>query len=42
LFVLEAELQVPSEVVLSELRRELAAQCEEENLDLSFEASGRG
>jgi glycine cleavage system transcriptional repressor len=37
LFVLEAELQVPSEVVLSELRRELSAQCDEENLDLSFE-----
>lgn len=41
LFVLEAELQVPSEVVLSELRRELAAQCDDENLDLSFEASRR-
>jgi glycine cleavage system transcriptional repressor len=38
LFVLEAELQVPSEVVLSELRRELSAQCDEENLDLSFES----
>jgi glycine cleavage system transcriptional repressor len=42
LFVLEAELQVPSEVVLSELRRELSAQCDEENLDLSFETSRRG
>ena len=38
LFVLEAELQVPSEVALSELRRELSAQCDEENLDLSLES----
>jgi glycine cleavage system regulatory protein len=37
MFVLEAELQVPSAVVLAELRRELSAQCDEENLDLSFE-----
>lgn len=37
MFVLEAELQVPSEVALSELRRELSAQCDEENLDLSLE-----
>jgi glycine cleavage system transcriptional repressor len=37
MFVLEAELQVPSEVVLAELRRELTAQCDDENLDLSFE-----
>jgi glycine cleavage system transcriptional repressor len=37
LFVLEAELQVPSEVALTELRRELSAQCDEENLDLSLE-----
>lgn len=37
LFELEAELQVPSEVALSELRRELSAQCDEENLDLAFE-----
>jgi len=37
MFVLEAELQVPSEVALAELRRELSAQCEEENLDLSLE-----
>jgi glycine cleavage system transcriptional repressor len=41
MFVLEAELQVPSEVVLAELRRELTAQCDEENLDLSFEV-GKG
>jgi glycine cleavage system transcriptional repressor len=38
MFVLEAELQVPSEVALSELRRELAAQCDEENLDLTLES----
>ena len=37
MFVLEAELQVPSEVALAELRRELSAQCDEENLDLSLE-----
>jgi glycine cleavage system transcriptional repressor len=37
MFVLEAELQVPSEVALAELRRELSAQCDEENLDLAFE-----
>ena len=38
MFVLEAELQVPSEVALAELRRELTAQCDEENLDLSLES----
>jgi glycine cleavage system transcriptional repressor len=38
MFVLEAELQVPSEVALSELRRELSAHCDEENLDLSLES----
>lgn len=41
LFVLEAELQVPSEVALAELRRELSVQCDEENLDLSFETVRR-
>ncbi|HLV64415.1 MAG TPA: ACT domain-containing protein [Polyangiaceae bacterium] len=40
LFVLNAELDVPSELTLSELRRELSAKCEEENLDLSFESIG--
>jgi glycine cleavage system transcriptional repressor len=38
LFVLEAALEVPSETVLSELRRELGAKCDEENLDFTFEA----
>jgi glycine cleavage system transcriptional repressor len=38
MFVLEAELQIPSEVVLAELRRELSTQCDEENLDLSLES----
>ena len=38
MFVLEAELQVPSAVALAELRRELSAQCDEENLDLSLES----
>jgi glycine cleavage system transcriptional repressor len=42
MFVLEAELQVPSEVALAELRRELAAQCDEENLDLSLERARKG
>ncbi len=40
MFVLDAELQIPSEVALSDLRRELSQHCEEENLDLLFE-SGR-
>jgi glycine cleavage system transcriptional repressor len=38
LFVLEASLEVPSEVALSELRRELGSRCDEENLDLTLEA----
>jgi glycine cleavage system transcriptional repressor len=38
LFVLEASLEVPSEVALSELRRELSTRCDEENLDLTREA----
>lgn len=38
MFVLEADLQIPSEVVLAELRRELSLQCDEENLDLSLES----
>lgn len=40
LFVLEAELQVPSEVALAELRSELAALCQDENLDLWFDEKG--
>jgi len=42
MFVLEADLQIPSEVALAELRRELAKQCEEENLDLLLESAGKG
>jgi glycine cleavage system transcriptional repressor len=42
MFVLEAELQVPSEVALAELRRELTSQCDEENLDLSLESVRNG
>jgi glycine cleavage system transcriptional repressor len=42
MFVLEAELQVPSEVALAELRRELSGQCDEENLDLSLESVRKG
>ncbi len=37
MFVLEADLHVPSKLVLSELRSQLAATCEEENLDFSLE-----
>jgi glycine cleavage system regulatory protein len=39
MFVLEAELQVPSELALSELRRELGALCDDENLDYVLEGS---
>jgi glycine cleavage system transcriptional repressor len=37
MFLLNAELQVPSEVALSSLRRDLLAACDEENLDFSLE-----
>lgn len=40
MFVLEAELQVPSEMALSQLRRDLASACEEDNLDFAFESMG--
>ncbi len=40
MFVLEADLQVPSELALAELRRELGALCEEENLDYVLEGRG--
>jgi glycine cleavage system transcriptional repressor len=36
LFVLEAELQVPSQVTLAELERELARLAQDENLDVSL------
>lgn len=38
LFSLDAELQVPSEVALAELRKKIAGLSEEENLDVSLEA----
>jgi glycine cleavage system transcriptional repressor len=38
MFSLATEIQVPSEVALSSLRRELAAVCDEENLDFVLEA----
>ena len=38
LFSLRAELQVPSELALSDLRRTLALACDEENLDFHLEA----
>jgi glycine cleavage system transcriptional repressor len=37
MFVLAAEIQVPSEIALSQLRKELGAICDEENLDFSLE-----
>jgi glycine cleavage system transcriptional repressor len=37
MFILEADLQVPSKTVLSELRSDLTATCEEENLDFRLE-----
>lgn len=37
MFVLSAELQVPPDLGLAELRRELAEACEAENLDFVFE-----
>jgi len=37
MFLLEASLRVPSKIVLSELRSQLAATCEEENLDFALE-----
>jgi glycine cleavage system transcriptional repressor len=38
MFVLSAELQVPSEVALSSLRRDIAAVCDDESLDYVLEA----
>jgi glycine cleavage system transcriptional repressor len=39
LFVLNAEIQVPSEVAVSALRKELATVCDEKNLDFLLEAA---
>jgi glycine cleavage system transcriptional repressor len=38
MFLLRAEIRIPSEVALSSFRRELAAVCDAENLDFSLEA----
>jgi glycine cleavage system transcriptional repressor len=38
MFILDALLQVPSELALSELRRELGAVCDRDNLDFTLEA----
>lgn len=38
MFVLNAELQIPSEVALADLRRSIAAVCEEENFDFWLES----
>jgi glycine cleavage system transcriptional repressor len=40
LFELDAEVEVPSQVALSELRREVAALSDEENLDVALEPGG--
>ncbi|HVW33287.1 MAG TPA: ACT domain-containing protein [Acidimicrobiia bacterium] len=37
MFVFDASLQVPSSIVLSDLRHELTAACEKENLDFRLE-----
>jgi len=37
MFILEAALQIPSQLALSDLRRELAAVCDEENWDFTLE-----
>jgi hypothetical protein len=39
MFLLIAELQVPSEVALGSLRKELAAACDDEDLDFSLDES---
>jgi glycine cleavage system transcriptional repressor len=38
MFLLNADLQIPSETALKELRRDLAAACDEDNLDFAFES----
>ncbi|HEX2878060.1 MAG TPA: ACT domain-containing protein, partial [Polyangiaceae bacterium] len=38
MFLLNADLQIPSETALTELRRDLNAACDEDNLDFSFES----
>jgi glycine cleavage system transcriptional repressor len=38
MFLLNADLQIPSQTALAELRRDLAKACDEENLDFSFES----
>ena len=40
MFVLRADLQVPSSTVLADLRDELASTCHEENLDFHLELAG--
>jgi len=39
MFILEANLQIPSALALEDLRRELSKACEEENWDYSLEGS---
>ena len=38
MFLLVAELQIPSEVALTSLRKDLTAACDDEDLDFSLEA----
>jgi glycine cleavage system transcriptional repressor len=40
MFMLHATLQVPSKTALADLRHDIAATCEEENLDFHLEPSG--
>jgi glycine cleavage system transcriptional repressor len=40
MFVLDASLQIPSKTVLSEVRTELTATCDDENLDFRLEPGG--
>lgn len=42
MFSLNADLQIPGETALAELRRDLQGACEEENLDFSFESGEQG
>lgn len=38
MFLLNADLQIPSETALKELRRDLTTACDEDNLDFFFES----
>jgi hypothetical protein len=40
MFILEAELQIPNQALLKQLRQGLGTTCEEVDLDFSLEAVG--